>query len=54
MGLENGLLADAQITASSSADTETTPSHARLNDKYGWVPDFEFDKHPYLQVRKLI
>nr|XP_042904159.1 uncharacterized protein LOC107439698 isoform X4 [Parasteatoda tepidariorum] len=49
MGLENGLVTDGQITASSSYDYKTTPSHARINDKSGWQPDI-FDKNPYILI----
>lgn len=50
MGLENGVLSDAQITASSSSDPDTVPSHSRLSDKSGWQAN-PSDEHPYLQVR---
>lgn len=50
MGLENGVLSNAQITSSSSSDPGTVPSHARLSDKSGWQAD-SLDEHPYLQVR---
>ncbi|KFM64508.1 Hemocytin, partial [Stegodyphus mimosarum] len=49
MGLENGVLADAQISASSSANPDTTPDHVRINDESGWEPR-TLDAKPYLQV----
>ncbi|CAL1296415.1 unnamed protein product [Larinioides sclopetarius] len=49
MGLENSVLSDAQITASSSLDWTTSPSHARISDRGGWVAD-SHDENPYLQV----
>ena len=49
MGLENGVLADGQLSASSSLDWQYTPSHARLSDD-GWIADTT-DKNPYLEVR---
>ncbi|GBM75367.1 Lactadherin, partial [Araneus ventricosus] len=49
MGLENSVLSDAQITASSSLDWTTSPSHARISDRGGWVAD-SYDEDPYLQV----
>lgn len=52
MGMENGVLSDAQITASSSSSIDTTPNHARINDKSGWQPN-SLDSHPYLQVREI-
>ncbi|GIX94553.1 SCO-spondin, partial [Caerostris darwini] len=49
MGLENNVLPDAQITASSTLDWTSSPSHARISDPSGWVAS-PYDSTPYLQV----
>ncbi|KAG8186759.1 hypothetical protein JTE90_010656 [Oedothorax gibbosus] len=49
MGLENGVLADGQISATSSLDWNFTPSHARMSDRNGWIADTA-DKNPSIEV----
>ncbi|XP_022255312.1 hemocytin-like [Limulus polyphemus] len=48
MGLEDGMLADSQITASSSHDTKHKPENARLGGE-SWMAAVSDDKQ-YLQV----
>lgn len=49
MGLENGLLSDSQLSASSSYDNYLVPQSARLHENTGWVPAISNDDQ-YLQV----
>ncbi|KAG8160101.1 hypothetical protein JTE90_008141, partial [Oedothorax gibbosus] len=49
MGLENGVLADGQISATSSLDWNSTPSHGRISDRNGWTADTT-DKNPSIEV----
>ncbi|XP_054713671.1 uncharacterized protein LOC129223130 [Uloborus diversus] len=49
MGLENGMISNGQITASSALNIEATSEHVRISDQSGWQPD-SLDQHPYIQV----
>lgn len=49
MGLENGLLGDSHITASSYRSDDTKPNKVRLNSDTSWMPEWT-DDEPSIQV----
>lgn len=53
MGLENGLLMDSQLSASSSYSLKFTPDLARLGSDSVWASAVQ-DDNQYLQVNNLI
>lgn len=53
MGLENGLLMDSQLTASSSYSSKFTPDLARLGSDSVWAAAVQ-DDNQFLQVNNLI
>ena len=53
MGLENGLLRDSHITASSYRSDDTLPVKVRLNSDTSWMPEWT-DDEPFIQVKYIL
>ena len=49
LGMARNSIADADITASSTLNSDSLPKFARLNNSIGWIAD-DGDKHPWMQV----
>ncbi|XP_068704192.1 EGF-like repeat and discoidin I-like domain-containing protein 3 [Montipora foliosa] len=49
LGMAKGTIADADITASSTLNSDSRPEFARLGNSKGWIAD-DNDKHPWMQV----
>lgn len=52
LGMSTGIIADKQITASSTLSDEWLPKYARLNGPKAWCgkPNDKSDKDEYLQI----
>lgn len=52
MGVENGLITDYQLTASSEKSESLSADDARLSSTKSWSP-YISDKNPYIQVPEI-